>query len=213
MNTLREHLHTYGATALSTLDLLALTLAPQTDANLLARLAHLLQSYDVRRLRQTSIQEFQQVGLSKTQAERLVAICELTQRLAVLEMAPLPKITVPHDAVQLLRPLMSHLDHEVMRVLVLNTKNQVVENTELYRGTVNTTVVRIAEILRLAILRKCTGLLIAHLHPSGDPTPSPEDRELTGDLVRAARLCEIEVVDHLIIGNPGYISLKNEMRW
>ncbi len=134
---IREHLQMYGATEISTLDLLGLTLAHKTEPDLLAHLVHLLQDYDVRRLRQASIPEFQQAGLSKSQAERLVAICELTQRLGMLETSPLPKIAMPHDAMQLLRPMMGHLDCEVLRVLVLNTKNQVVENTELYRGTVS----------------------------------------------------------------------------
>ena len=213
MNYIREHLHMYGATELSTLDLLTLILARKAEPDLPARLTHLLQEYDVRRLRQANIAEFQQAGLSTVQAERLAAMCELTQRLAVMEIAPLPQITRPRDAEQLLRPLMGHLDHEVLRVLVLNSKKQVVENTELYRGTVGSTEVRIAEILRLVILRKCPGLLIAHVHPSGDPAPSPEDRMFTEQLVLAAKIFDIEVADHVIIGNPGYISLRTEMRW
>lgn len=213
MHPIRERLQMYGATELSTLDLLALTLAYNRDADLLARLAHLLHDYDVRRLRQTSLQEFRQIGLSQTQAERLVAVCELTRRLAVLETAPMPTIRKPLDAEIVLRPLMGHLNQEVLRVLVLNTKNQVVENTELYRGTIGSMVTRIAEVLRPALLRNCPKIVVAHLHPSGDPTPSPEDWAFTELLIQAAHLLDIEVVDHLIIGNPGFVSLRTERRW
>lgn len=213
MNHLREHLHMYGATELSTLDLLTVTLSNKTTPNLLARLTHLLQEYDSRRLRQSSIAEFQQAGLSKIQAERLVAICELTRRLAMLETAPQPQITCPRDAVHLLRPLMSHLDHEAVRVLVMNAQNQVLENHELYRGTVNSTETRIAEVLRPAITRKCPAILLAHVHPSGSPDPSPEDIQLTEHLLKAAKLFNIELVDHLILGNPGHVSLREYLRW
>lgn len=213
MQFIRALLQTYGATELPTLDLLALVLASRDDENVLARLTHLLQEYDVRRLRQGSIQEFRQAGFSQMQAERLVILGELTRRLAVLDMTASPTITTPRDAERVLRPLMGHLDQEVLRVLVLTMKNQVVENTELYRGTVGSMVTRTAEVIRPAILRNCPKILIAHLHPSSDPTPSPEDWAFTEQLIQAAHLLNIEVVDHLIIGNPGFVSLRTERRW
>ena len=100
-----------------------------------------------------------------------------------------------------------------MRILVLDTKNQVVENTSRYRGTVNSSVLRAAEIFRPAIIRNCPGVIICHNHPSGDPTPSLEDISVTEQLVSASRVLDIELVDHLVIGNHRFVSLKERMGW
>lgn len=100
-----------------------------------------------------------------------------------------------------------------MRVLTLDSKNKVVENISLYRGTVNSSVLRIAEIFRPAILRNCPSILVCHNHPSGDPAPSPDDIETTRQMIQASKVLEIEVVDHLIIGNHKYVSLREELHW
>ena len=100
-----------------------------------------------------------------------------------------------------------------MRILVLDTKNQVVDNINRYRGTVNSSVLRAAEIFRPAIMCNCPGVIIYHNHPSGDPTPSPEDISVTEQLVEAGRVLDIELVDHLVIGNHRFVSLKERMRW
>ncbi len=88
-----------------------------------------------------------------------------------------------------------------------------VANILLYQGSVNSSVVRVAEVYRPAIVRNCPALIAAHFHPSLDPSPSPEDREVTQQLVEAGQLLDIELVDHLILGNPGYVSLRAVMRW
>ena len=108
---------------------------------------------------------------------------------------------------------MAFLDHEQMRILILDTKNQVVENISRYQGTVNSSVLRAAEIYRPAILRNCPAVIICHNHPSGDPTPSPEDIAVTHQLVSAGQHLDIELVDHLVIGNHRFVSLKERLRW
>ena len=100
-----------------------------------------------------------------------------------------------------------------MRILILDTKNQVVENISRYQGTVNSSVLRAAEIYRPAILRNCPAVIICHNHPSGDPTPSPEDIAVTQQLVAAGQRLDIELVDHLVIGNHRFVSLKERLRW
>jgi DNA repair protein RadC len=100
-----------------------------------------------------------------------------------------------------------------MRVLVLDTKNYVLANVLMYRGTINSSVLRVAEIFRPAITRKAANIIVCHNHPSGDMTPSPEDLDVTKQLVEAGKALEIEVLDHIIIGNPRYVSLKERMRW
>ena len=100
-----------------------------------------------------------------------------------------------------------------MRVIVLDTKNRVVDNISLYRGTINSSVLRAAEIFRLAIVRNCPAIIICHSHPSGDPSPSDEDIEVTKQLVEAGKVLDIEVLDHLIIGHHQFVSLKERLRW
>jgi DNA repair protein RadC len=94
-----------------------------------------------------------------------------------------------------------------MRILVLDTKNRVVENISRYQGTVNSSVLRAAEVYRPAVIRNCPAIIICHNHPSGDPTPSPEDISVTQQLVAAGQHLDIELVDHLVIGNQRFVSL------
>jgi DNA repair protein RadC len=108
---------------------------------------------------------------------------------------------------------MAFLDHEQMRILVLDTKNRVVENISRYQGTVNSSVLRAAEVYRPAVIRNCPAVIICHNHPSGDPTPSPEDIAVTQQLVAAGQHLDIELVDHLVIGNQRFVSLKERLRW
>jgi DNA repair protein RadC len=109
---------------------------------------------------------------------------------------------------------MELLDHEELRVLLLDTKNQVVGNLLLYQGTINSSVLRVAEIFRPAVARKCPNIIVCHNHPSGDPTPSPEDLTVTEQLVQAGKFLDIDVLDHLIIGKDSrFVSLKERLRW
>ena len=108
---------------------------------------------------------------------------------------------------------MMYLDHEQMRILVLDTKNQVMENISRYQGTVNSSVLRAAEVFRQAVIRNCPAVIVCHNHPSGDPTPSPEDIAVTEQLVSAGKHLDIELVDHIVIGNNRFVSLKERLRW
>jgi DNA repair protein RadC len=130
------------------------------------------------------------------------------RRLLITAPHERPQITSPADAANLLMLEMSHLEQEHLRVLLLDTKNQVLASPVIYKGNVNTSVIRIAEIFREAIRHNSTALIIAHNHPSGDPTPSPEDIRVTRQIVEAGNLVDIEVLDHLIIGQGRYVSLK-----
>ena len=108
---------------------------------------------------------------------------------------------------------MAYLDAEQMRVLLLDARGQLVEKVSLYQGTATSSVLRTAEVFRPAILRKCPALILCHNHPSGDPTPSPEDIKATKQLVAAGRVLDIELVDHIIIGHQRFVSLKEHLRW
>src|SRR2546421_12132269 len=100
-----------------------------------------------------------------------------------------------------------------MRILLLDSKSQLVEKISSYQGTANSSVLRAAEVFRPAIIRNCPGLILCHNHPSGDPTPSPEDIKATKQLVAAGRGLDIELVDHIIIGHPRFVSPKKHPPW
>ena len=112
-----------------------------------------------------------------------------------------PSINCPDDVRRLLGPEMAQLAQEQLRVLLLDTKNNVVGQRVVYQGNVSSAIVRPAEVLRPAVI-------ISHNHPSQDPTPSPEDAAITRELAQAAKLLGIELLDHVVIGGERFVSLK-----
>ena len=103
---------------------------------------------------------------------------------------------------------MTFLDQENLRVMLLDTKNALVSVVTIYVGNVNTALVRVSEVFREAIRTNSPQIIVIHNHPSGDPNPSPEDIQVTEQIVAAGKLLDIEVLDHLIIGRHRYVSLK-----
>ena len=120
----------------------------------------------------------------------------------------MPTIGCPQDVYSLLGPEMKGLAQEQLRVLLLNTRNGVMAQRLIYQGTVNSSAVRPAEVLRPAVVEAAPSIIVSHNHPSGDPTPSPEDVAVTRDLVAAGKLLDIEVLDHVVIAGDRYVSLK-----
>ena len=216
MKQLGERLHYSGVDTLSDADLFLLVLHPRAHSDkAVAKYRRLLTDYPhLHELLRLDIGELtNDYQLSAANAARLQALLELARRLTLPTTSDRHQIISPADAAQLVFPSMAFLDHEEMRVLVLNSKNQVVANLLLYKGTVNSSVMRIAEVFRPAITRKCPGIILCHNHPSGDVTPSLEDREYTKQCVEAGKLLEIDLLDHLIIGQHHFTSLKEQMGW
>ena len=120
----------------------------------------------------------------------------------------LPSINCPDDVRRLLGPEMAPLAQEQLRVLLINTRNEVVGQRVIYQGNVNSSMVRPAEVLRPAVIEAVPSIVIVHNHPAHDPTPSPQDAHLTRDLVSAAKLLGIELLDHIVIGGERFVSLK-----
>ena len=128
-----------------------------------------------------------------------------------MSLAPEERATInsPEDVVNLLSAEMSALEQEHLRVLLLNTRNEVMGAEEIYIGNVNSSVVRPAEVFRPGIRANATSLVIVHNHPSGDPTPSGADVSITRDLVEAGKLLGMELLDHLVIGSgQRFVSMK-----
>ena len=122
--------------------------------------------------------------------------------------ADLPVIHCPQDVHNLLGPEMSALAQEQLRVLLLDTRNNLLAQRVIYQGNANSSIVRPAEVLRPAVVEPAPNIIIVHNHPTGDPTPSPEDTAVTRDLVQAAKLLGIELLDHVVIGGDRFVSLK-----
>ncbi len=207
----RERLQHYGAEALSTAELMAILLRTGSRGeNVLDLATRLLIEFDgLGGLARASFNELSAVkGLGQAKASQLKAGLEIGRRLLVAAPHERPQITSPADAANLLMLEMAHLEQEHLRVLLLDTKNRVQASPTIYKGNVNTSVIRIAELFREAIRHNSTAMIAVHNHPSGDPTPSPEDVQVTRHIVEAGNLLDIEVLDHLIIGQGRYVSLK-----
>ena len=119
------------------------------------------------------------------------------------------QITMPEEAGRFLGPEMEPLVQEQLRVLLLDNKNRIVGQHLVYQGSVNTIQIRPAEVFREAVLEAAPRIILAHNHPSGDPEPSTEDIEITGVLMEAGRILGVDVLDHLIIGQGSYVSLRS----
>ena len=148
-------------------------------------------------------------GVGNLAALRIKAALALGRKLLQPEEER-PIIHTPADAAVILMPLLAHRGQEVLVVLALDTRNRVVDTIEVYRGSLNSSPVRVCELFRPAIQRNCASVILSHNHPSGDPSPSPEDVNLTRLTVQAGKLLDIAVLDHLVIGQSCWVSLKEK---
>jgi DNA repair protein RadC len=207
----RERLQRAGAAALSTGELLAILLRVGSPGeNVLALSTRLLVEFGglsgLARADHNDLAQVKGVGPAKT--AQLKAALELGRRLQLAAPEQRPQVTTPLDAANLLMMEMGILEQEHFRIMLLDTKNFLLASPTLYIGSVNTSVIRIAEVFRSAVRQNATAMILAHNHPSGDPTPSPEDVMVTRQMVKAGKLLEIEVLDHIVIGNQRFVSMK-----
>lgn len=207
----RERLLYYGASALSNAELLAILLrVGSRGENAVALGTRLLTEFGgLAGLAKASFSDLGRIrGISTAKTAQLKAALELGRRLLLTSPDARPQITSPADAASLLMLEMGGLEQENLRALLLDTKNRVLASPTVYVGNVNSSIIRVSEVFREAVRQNATALIIAHNHPSGDPTPSPEDIQVTRSIVEAGELLGIEVLDHLVIGHQRFISLK-----
>lgn len=207
----RERLESLGAQSLSTAELIAILLrVGQRGETAVALARRLLQHFGgLEGLHRASFAEVKAVkGIGTAKAAQIKAALELGRRLQLASHGQRPRIGSPEDAAALVQYEMSALEQEHLRVILLDTRNQVLAIQDVVRGSVNSAQVRIAEIFREAIRRNATALILVHNHPSGDPSPSADDIALTRQARQAGDLLDIEVLDHIIIGGNKFTSLK-----
>ncbi len=147
-------------------------------------------------------------GLGPAKVAQLKAALELGRRMLIQSPDERPQVRSPADAANLVMSEMALLEQENLRVMLLDTKNRVLDTPTIYVGSLNTSLIRVGELFREAIRANCASLIVLHNHPSGDPTPSPEDVAVTRQIVEAGKLLDVEVLDHLIIGQQRFVSLK-----
>ncbi|MBI4213124.1 MAG: DNA repair protein RadC [Chloroflexi bacterium] len=212
----RERLITDGASHLRDDELIAIVLRTgsgrqnvmELAANLIARFENL------EGLSNASLEDLQEFpGVGTVKAVELTAAFELARRLKRVNPNTLEQITSPRQVYDLLAPGMAHSDHEIVRILVLNTKHRVQKTVTLSEGTLNGANVRTAEVFKEAVRLQASAIVMAHNHPSGDPTPSEDDIAVTKKVIAAGDQLDIEVLDHVVIGqpsgnSPGWVSLK-----
>ncbi len=208
----REKLAARGAASLSNAELLAILINTGSRGESVTTLCQRILQESGGGLRGVmkrdldSLTEIRGVGPAK--AITILAAIELGRRIAQLTPEERPQIRNPEDLAVIFEPRLMALDHEQLWVAVLDTKHRLERLVPVYQGSVNSAQVRTAEIFKEAIRANAPAIALAHNHPSGDPTPSADDIALTGDLERAARVLDIELIDHLVIGDGRWLSLR-----
>jgi DNA repair protein RadC len=207
----RERLRDQGAQVLHNAELLAILLRTGVAGLNSVQLAQelLMKFHGLAGLHDANYAELvASRGIGDAKAAQIKAAIELGRRLAAWKPEQRPSIQSPEHAAELLMYEMSALDQEHLKVLLLDTRNQLLRVVEVYHGSLNTSLIRISEVFRDAVRDNAAAIIVVHNHPSGDPSPSPEDIAVTRAIVEAGKLLDIEVLDHLIIGHGRFVSLK-----
>ncbi len=208
----RERLRDIGASNLSDAELVAILLRDGTRGqNVLTLSQSVLARFpNLRLLANATLDEMCEInGIGEAKGCQILAALELGKRASGFSRNYEMPITRPEDAYNLVKADMQFLEKEELRALLLNNKHHVTASEMIYRGTVNSASVRVAEILRPAIRSNSTGIIVVHNHPSGDPTPSPEDILVTRRIRQSADMMDIELLDHIIVGERDFVSMKS----
>lgn len=207
----RERLAKLGAQVLSSAELLAILLRVGVEGeNAIQVGQRLLQDFNgLSGLQSASYAEIcAQHGIGPAKAAQIKAAIDLGRRLAAQSPEHRPTIHSPDDATDLVQYEMSALEQEELRIMLLNTRNHVLSIHTIYKGSLNSSHVRIGELFKPAIRRNAAAIIVVHNHPSGDPTPSPDDIRITKAIIEAGQLLDVQVLDHIVIGQGRFISLK-----
>lgn len=208
----RERLIKYGPSSLANYELLAIIIRTGSYKKSVLDISKelLIKFHSLDQINEATVAELTQVsGIGEAKAISLLAAIELGKRINI----PTNNIVViksPFDSYNYLKDNLQHLNQENLVALYLNSKSEVIVLRTVTIGSLNQTIFNIKDILKWALKYSAAGLIIAHNHPSGDPTPSRQDIESTHALIKAAKLMDIIIVDHIIIGKNKYCSLKEK---
>lgn len=207
----RERLIHFGASVLSTTELLAIQLRAGTRERSALGLAEqvLTQCEGLRGVATASLEDLEKIkGIGPVKAVEILASVELGKRLVALAPEERPCIRGPQDVANLLMPEMRDLKKEYLKSLLLDSKNRVMKIQTVSIGILDSSLVHPREVFKDAIVASSAAIIVAHNHPSGDPTPSPEDKRITQRLHEAGQLIGIDLLDHIVIGDNRWVSLK-----
>ncbi len=211
----REKLLAYGPGALSNVELLAVLLRSGTRKKSVLRIAEEILAHikeqGLSAMAHISVPELAKIdGVGQVKAATLQAAIELGRRLAVQAAAKIEVIHGPEDAAHYAMPRYRFEQKEHFAVLLLNTKNHILGMPEVSVGSLSASVVHPREVFRAAIDYAAASMILLHNHPSGDPTPSREDIAVTERMVKAGKIMDIPVLDHIVLGNGRFASLKEK---
>ena len=206
-----ERLFSLGPAALSTAELIAVVIrcGNRRESALEAAIRIISGCGGQERLASLDVDELSKTaGLGKVRAAQIKAAVELGSRIASGNLGERPRISVAVDAAAMLRPGMRHLRHEEFRVMMLDSKNRMLDIETVSMGTLTASLVHPREVFRAAIARNSASLIVAHNHPSGDPEPSREDVRITERLRDAAEIIGLRFLDHIIFGDNRWVSFQ-----
>lgn len=209
----RERFEQNGPESLSNHELIAILLRTGTKEESVLQLANrLLTNFEgLRLLKEATLAEMTQIkGIGKAKAIQVLAAVEIGRRISNLAYDDRYVIRSPEDGASYVMNDMRFLSQEHFVCLYLNTKNQVLHKKTVFIGSLNASIVHPREVYKEALRRSAASIICLHNHPSGDPTPSREDIEVTKRLVEAGRIIGIELLDHLVIGENKFVSLKEK---
>jgi DNA repair protein RadC len=207
----RERLALLGPKALSNAELLAILLRVGVAGENAVVVGHRLLDKlgGITGIHRASYAEVcSQHGIGPAKAAQIKAAIELGRRMTVESPQERHAIHCPADAANLVLYEMSALEQEELHVILLDTRNRVLAVECVYRGSLNSSQVRVGELFKAAIHRSAAAVIVIHNHPSGDPTPSPDDVAITRAIVQAGKILDVDVLDHLVIGQYKFVSLK-----
>jgi DNA repair protein RadC len=208
----REKLLNYGAKNLSDSELLAIILRTGSKKeNVLELSGKIFSRYSLKKLSKlnlTSLQKENGIGFAK--ACQILACFEIGKRLVSFKGEEKIKIVSPSKLSKVFIPEMGSLDKENFKIVLLDSRNRIIKSETIFIGTLNESLVHPREIFKLAFEENAASIILLHNHPSGDVNPSEEDIKITKQLVSVSEIFGIEILDHLIIGENSYFSMKEK---
>lgn len=209
----QERLLRYGADSLSNSELLAIILRTGTkNENVINLSQKIITAFNgINGLLEASQEDLMKIsGIKEAKASQILSMAEMAKRFQTYRSGDSYKINSPGDAADLIMVELREFKQEILKVLLLNTKNVVIGIYNASMGSLNSSIVHPREIYKEAIRKSAASIIMVHNHPSGDPSPSSEDLSATGRIKEVGKIIGIELLDHIIIGDGKYISLREK---